>query len=104
MIHPTAIVDPSATVAPDCEIGAYSIVGPDVSIGSGCKLHSHVVVKGPCSMGCNNEIFQFSSIGEAPQDLKFNGEDTRLEIASSCRILTAFLRHDLTSSSGVADA
>lgn len=80
MIHPSAIVDPSATIADDCEIGAYSIIGADVSIGSGTTIGPHVVLKGPTRIGVNNRIFQFSSIGDDPQDLKYAGEVTTLEI------------------------
>lgn len=80
MIHPTAIVDASATVADDCEIGAYSIVGADVTIGSGTVVGPHVVLKGPTRIGQNNRIFQFASVGDDPQDLKYAGEITELEI------------------------
>jgi UDP-N-acetylglucosamine acyltransferase len=80
VIHPTAIVDPSARIAEDCEIGAYSIVGADVSIGSGTSVGSHVVLKGPTSIGLNNRIFQFASVGDDPQDLKYAGEVTELQI------------------------
>lgn len=80
MIHPTAIVDPSATIADDCEIGAYSIIGPEVSIGSGTWIGPHVVLKGPTRIGSHNRIFQFASVGDDPQDLKYDGERTELEI------------------------
>lgn len=80
LIHGTAIIDPSAVIAADVEIGPYSIVGADVELGAGTKLEPHVVVKGPTSIGRNNHIFQFSSVGEACQDMKYNGEPTRLEI------------------------
>lgn len=79
-IHPTAIIDPSAEIAADVQIGPYCIIGPKVSIGSGTKLHSHVVVGGYTRIGKNNEIFQFASIGEVCQDLKYAGEETWLEI------------------------
>jgi UDP-N-acetylglucosamine acyltransferase len=80
LIHATAIIDPSAIIACDVQIGPYSIVGADVELGQGSKIESHVVVKGPTRIGCNNHIFQFSSIGEACQDMKYDGEPTRLEI------------------------
>ena len=86
MIHPTAIVDASAQIADDCEIGAYSVIGPDVEVGTGCRIASHVVINGPTRIGNNNEIFQFASLGEAPQDLKYNDEPTRLEIGNGNRI------------------
>ena len=80
MIHQTAIIDPSANIASDVEIGAYSIIGANVEIQAGCWIGPHVVINGPTSIGKNNRIFQFASIGEAPQDLKYKGEPTRLEI------------------------
>ncbi|PHS70936.1 MAG: acyl-[acyl-carrier-protein]--UDP-N-acetylglucosamine O-acyltransferase [Methylophaga sp.] len=80
MIHPTAIIDPSAIIADDVDIGPYSIIGADVEIASGCDIKSHVVINGPTKMGSNNKIYQFSSIGEAPQDKKYAGEPTTLEI------------------------
>jgi len=82
LIHPTAIVDPTARLADDCEVGPYSIVGADVHIGAGCWIGPHVVLKGPMSIGERNRIFQFASVGEDPQDLKYNGEPTRLEIGN----------------------
>ena len=80
MIHSTAIVDSSAKVADDCEVGAYSIIGADVVIGSGTVIGPHVVIKGPTRIGSNNKIFQFASVGDDPQDLKYAGERTHLEI------------------------
>jgi len=83
VIHPTAIVDESATIADDCEIGPYSIVGADVTIGAGTTIGPHVVLKGPTTIGTNNRIFQFASVGDDPQDLKYDGELTTLEIGDS---------------------
>ncbi len=80
LIHPTAIIDSSAVIAADVQIGPYCIVGPQVTIGEGTKLHSHVVVGGYTRIGKNNEIFQFASVGEVCQDLKYAGEETWLEI------------------------
>lgn len=80
--HPTAIVDPRARIAADVEIGPYAVVGPDVEIGSGCWIGPHAVVTGHTRIGQRNRIFQFSSVGEAPQDKKYGGEPTRLEIGS----------------------
>ena len=79
-IDPRAIVDERAIIADDVQIGPWSIVGPDVEIGSGTVIHSHVVIRGPTKIGRNNRIFQFASVGEDCQDLKYNGEPTRLEI------------------------
>ncbi|MBT3967677.1 MAG: acyl-ACP--UDP-N-acetylglucosamine O-acyltransferase [Gammaproteobacteria bacterium] len=80
MIHETAIIDPSAKVADGVEIGPYSVIGADVTIGAGTKVESHVVIKGPTTIGEQNHLFQFASIGEDPQDLKYHGEPTTLEI------------------------
>lgn len=80
MIHQTAIVDATARIAADVEIGAYSVIGADVEIGSGSVIGPHVVIMGPSKIGSDNRIFQFSSIGEAPQDKKYQGEPTSLEL------------------------
>lgn len=82
-IHPTAIIDPAAKLADDVCVGPYSIIGPDVDIASGCVIESHVVIKGPTVIGKNNHFYQFSSIGEATPDLKYNGEPTRLVIGDN---------------------
>lgn len=82
-IHPTAIVDSKAQLAPDVEVGPYSIIGPNVKIDSGTKIGPHVVVSGHTSIGKNNQIFQFSSLGAAPQDKKYNNEPTKLEIGDN---------------------
>lgn len=79
-IHPTAIVDGSAELADDVTVGAYSLIGPGVSVGAGSEIGPHVVLEGPTSLGKNNTIFQFASVGAAPQDKKYAGEPTRLEI------------------------
>jgi len=83
VIHQTALIDPSAKIADDVTIGAYSIIGADVEIASGTKIASHVVINGPTKIGRNNRIFQFSSIGEEPQDKKYHGEPTLLEIGDN---------------------
>ena len=80
MIHPTAVIDPSAELADDVEISPYVVIGANVSIGSGTWIGSHTVIQGPTTIGCDNKIYQFSSIGEVPQDKKYNNEDTRLII------------------------
>jgi UDP-N-acetylglucosamine acyltransferase len=79
-IHPTALIDPSAQLAPDVQVGAYTVIGAGVVIGPGTWIGPHVVVDGPTTIGSDNKIFQFASIGAAPQDLKYNNEPTRLEI------------------------
>ncbi|MEM1173488.1 MAG: acyl-ACP--UDP-N-acetylglucosamine O-acyltransferase [Pseudomonadota bacterium] len=80
MIHPTAIISESASIADDVEIGPYSVIGDDVTIGAGCRIGSHVVINGPTSIGKDNRIYQFASIGDDPQDKKYADEPTRLEI------------------------
>jgi UDP-N-acetylglucosamine acyltransferase len=80
MIHETAIIDPAAKLGANVEVGAYSIIGADVEIGDDTVIGSHVVIKGPTRIGKENHIYQFSSIGEAPQDKKYAGEPTLLEI------------------------
>ena len=81
-IHPSAIIAGSAVLADDIEVGAYSIIGDDVRIGPGCKVDSHVVINGPTTIGSNNRFYQFCSIGDDPQDKKYRGEPTRLEIGN----------------------
>ena len=83
MIHATAIIDPSASIAENVSIGPYSIVGANVVIGAGCEIESHVVIKGPTKIGKNNKIYQFSSVGEDPQDKKYAGQPTTLEIGDN---------------------
>lgn len=80
MIHPTAIVSEGARLDENVEVGAYSLIGDGVEIGAGSVIGSHVVLKGPTRIGRNNQIFQFCSIGEVPQDKKFHGEESILEI------------------------
>ena len=80
MRHPTALVHPSARLADDVEVGAYSIIGEHVEIGAGSVVGPHVVINGRTRIGKHNRIFQFCSLGEIPQDKKYAGEPTRLEI------------------------
>src|SRR5262245_3165676 len=80
MIHPTAIVNPGAKIGVETEIGPYSIIGDHVVIDSHVKVDGHVVVQGPTHIGGGTRIFPFASIGESPQDLKFEGELTELQV------------------------
>lgn len=80
MIHETAIIDPLASIEADVHIGPFTVIGPDVEIGRGTVIGPHVVLRGPTRIGTDNRIFQFASIGEDPQDKKYQGETTRLEI------------------------
>jgi len=79
-IHPTAIVEPGADIHDSAEIGAYSIIGANVVIGARTRVGPHVVIDGNTSIGEDNVFYQFSSIGAPPQDKKYAGEPTRLEI------------------------
>jgi len=82
-IHPTAIIHETAIIGKNVEIGPYTIVGARVEIGDNCWIAPHVVLKGPTKMGQNNKIYQFASVGEDCQDLKYNGEETFLEIGDN---------------------
>jgi UDP-N-acetylglucosamine acyltransferase len=79
-IDPRAVVSPKAELAADVVVGAYSVIGDDVTIGAGTWVGPHAVINGPTTIGQGNRIFQFASLGDAPQDLKYKGEPTRLVI------------------------
>ncbi|MGA7179464.1 MAG: acyl-ACP--UDP-N-acetylglucosamine O-acyltransferase [Thiobacillaceae bacterium] len=83
MIHPTAIVAPGAILPDDVEIGPYSVIGPHVELGAGTTVGTHAVITGHTRIGKGNRIFHFVSLGEAPQDKKYAGEPTRLEIGDN---------------------
>ena len=78
MIHSTAVISDSANIDDDVDIGPYSVIGDNVEIGRGTRIDSHVVVNGPTTIGQDNHIYQFASIGDDPQDKKYAGEPTRL--------------------------
>ncbi|MDX1341794.1 MAG: acyl-ACP--UDP-N-acetylglucosamine O-acyltransferase [Reinekea sp.] len=80
VIHATAIIDPSARIGANVSIGPYSVIGAHVEIGEGTWVGPHVVINGPTIIGKFNKIFQFASVGEECQDLKYKGEPTRLVI------------------------
>jgi UDP-N-acetylglucosamine acyltransferase len=86
MISPHAIISPSAKLADNVSIGAFSVIGPDVEIGRGTAIGPHVVISGPAILGEENKIYQFASIGEAPQDLGYKGEPTQLIIGDRNQI------------------
>jgi len=79
-IHPTAVIAPDAVLADGVEVGPFSVIGPGVEIGRGTRVGPHVVVEGPTRIGAGNRIFQFASVGADPQDKKYRGEASRLEI------------------------
>ena len=86
MIHKTAIVDSKAKISSNVSIGAYSVIGSGVEIGENTTIDSHVSIIGNTKIGKNNKIYPFASIGNDPQDLKFDGEQTKLEIGNNNRI------------------
>ena len=92
-IHPTAIIDATATIHPSVKIGPYCIIGEHVTIGAQTVLHPHVVISKFTRIGERNQIFQFASIGEDCQDLKYQGEETWLEIGDDNRIREACSIH-----------
>lgn len=85
-VHASAVIADGAVIGADCHIGPFCIVGPEVTLGTGVVLKSHVVVEGWTSIGDGTEVFPFASVGHVPQDLKFCGERTRLEIGARNRI------------------
>ena len=86
MIHKTAIIDPNAKISSSVEIGAYTIIGPNVEIDEDTVVQSHVSIVGNTKIGKKNNIYPFASIGNDPQDLKFSGEVTKLEIGNNNKI------------------
>ncbi|HEU5337361.1 MAG TPA: acyl-ACP--UDP-N-acetylglucosamine O-acyltransferase [Terriglobales bacterium] len=100
VIHPTALVDPDARIPASCRIGPYCVVGADVEMGENCELVAHVVLQGPTRLGSHNRIFPFASLGQPPQDLKFAGEKTRLEIGDHNQIREFVTLHRGTVAGG----
>ncbi len=96
-IHSSAVIEPGAQIGAGCTIGPFCHIGPNVVLGEGCVLKSHVVVTGETVIGAGGTIFSFACIGEVPQDLKFQGERTRLEIGARARI-----REHVTINTGTA--
>jgi len=79
-IHPTALVAPEAELGEGVEVGAYAVIGPGVQVGANTRIGPHAVIEGSTRIGADNQVFQFASVGSAPQDKKYKGELTRLEI------------------------
>jgi len=79
-LHPTAIIDPAAELHESVSVGPYAVIGPKVRVGKGTTIGAHCVIEGRTTIGEDNRIFQFSSLGAIPQDMKFAGEDTELVI------------------------
>ncbi|MCK6370251.1 MAG: acyl-[acyl-carrier-protein]--UDP-N-acetylglucosamine O-acyltransferase, partial [Gammaproteobacteria bacterium] len=78
MIHPTAVISPEAELADGVAVGPYAVIGARVQLGRGTVIGAHVVISGPTRIGEGNRIFQFASVGEEPQDKKYDGEETFL--------------------------
>lgn len=93
MIDPRAIIDPSVKLGEGVQVGPWTLIGPNVEIGDGTVIHSHVVIKGPTSIGKNNRIFQFATVGEDTPDLKYKGEPTRLIIGDNNTIREGVTLH-----------
>ena len=100
-IHPTAIVDPAATIAESAEIGPFCVIGADVSIGAGTKLMGNVFVEGPCAVGEENTFYPYSTVGVAPQDLKYKGERSETHIGDRNRIREFVTIHRGTEGGGM---
>ena len=101
MIHNTAIIHSNAKIADDVEIGPYVIIGDKVKINAGTKIKSHAVIEGDCEIGRNNIIYPFATIGVDPQDLKFNGEDSKLIIGDNNKIREHVTIHRGTKDGGM---
>lgn len=100
VIHPSSIVEEGAVIGAGVHIGPFCFVGSQVEIGAGTELKSHVVVNGITKIGCDNQIYQFASIGEVNQDLKYAGEPTRVEIGDRNRIRESVSIHRGTVQGG----
>ncbi|BCR05207.1 acyl-[acyl-carrier-protein]--UDP-N-acetylglucosamine O-acyltransferase [Desulfuromonas versatilis] len=100
MIHPTAIIHPGAVLGEGVQVGPYAVIGDHVSIGSGTSVGAHAVIEGPTEIGRDNRIFQFASVGAAPQDLKFHGENSCLKIGDRNTIREFVTMHRGTESGG----
>jgi len=98
--HPTAIVHPEAQLDPTVEVGPFAVIGPKVKIGAGTRIGPHSVIEGDTTIGERNRIFQFTSVGAAPQDLKSAGEDTRLVIGDENQIREFATLHIGTAGGG----
>jgi len=86
VIDPRAVIDPGAELEEGVVVGPFAVIGAGVQIGRGTEIGSHVVIHGPCRIGRDNRIYQFASVGEDPQDKKYAGEETRLEIGDRNKI------------------
>ena len=102
LIHPTAIIDPKAELDSSVKVGAYTIIGPNVQIGAGSEIGPHAVIEGHTTIGENNRIFQFASLGAIPQDKKYRGEPTRLIIGNG-NTIREFTTFNLVTVTGIGE-
>ena len=102
LIHPTAIIDPKAELDSSVKVGAYTIIGPNVQIGAGSEIGPHAVIEGHTTIGENNRIFQFASLGAIPQDKKYRGEPTRLIIGNG-NTIREFTTFNLGTVTGIGE-
>ncbi len=100
MIHPTAIIDPDAILGEGVEVGPYAVVGRRVTLGDGCTIGSHAIVESHVRVGKGSRIFSFASIGAVPQDLKYAGEESWVEIGEGCTIREYVTVHRGTGEGG----
>jgi UDP-N-acetylglucosamine acyltransferase len=100
-IHPTAIVDPSARISESAEIGPYTVIGVDIEIGARTHIKGHVFLEGPLQIGEDNVFFPYSTVGVAPQDLKYNGERSETRIGNRNRIREFVTIHRGTQGGGM---
>ena len=99
-IHPTAIVDPAARIHESAEIGPHCVIGPEVEIGAGTRLLAHLYIEGPTSIGSGNVFYPYSTVGIAPQDLKYRGERARTEIGDRNQVREFCTIHRGTAGGG----
>lgn len=99
-VHPTAVVNPEAQLHDSVELGPYAVIGPQVKIGEGTRVGAHAVIEGRTTIGKRNRIFQMSSVGAVPQDLKYAGEDTQLQIGDDNTIREFATLHIGTAGGG----
>lgn len=102
LIHPTAIIDPKAELDSSVKVGAYTVIGPNVQIGAGSEIGPHAVIEGYTTIGENNRIFQFASLGAIPQDKKYKGEPTRLIIGNG-NTIREFTTFNLGTVTGIGE-
>ena len=102
LIHPAAIIDPKAELDSSVKVGAYTSIGPNVQIGAGSEIGPHAVIEGHTTIGENNRIFQFASLGAIPQDKKYRGEPTRLIIGNG-NTIREFTTFNLGTVTGIGE-